>query len=89
MILVLNSFGNLSSPIRRVAKVLPFLVGRASPLTTWYKRMLVSFGISFNKASTVPAGSLAKAASFGAKTVSFSDPERAPKRLNYYDVDVE
>ena len=78
MILTESSFGNPSAPLSRVLNVLPFLVGRASPLTTWKRSKLVSFGISFNRASTVPAGSLAKAASVGANTVSFSLPERAP-----------
>jgi len=42
--------------------------------------MFVSFGISFKRASTVPAGSLSKASSLGANTVSLSLPERAPNQ---------
>jgi hypothetical protein len=44
------------------------------PATTWYVRMAVSFGMSFRRASTVPAGSLAKASSVGANTVNGPAP---------------
>ena len=40
------------------------------PAITWYVRIAVSLGMSFNRLSTVPAGSLEKASSVGAKTVN-------------------
>ena len=40
------------------------------PETQWYVRIEESWGMSFNSASTVPAGSLANASSVGAKTVN-------------------
>ena len=39
-----------------------------APETTWYVRIAFSLGMSFNSASTVPAGSLANAASVGANS---------------------
>ena len=46
------------------------------PGTTWYLRIATSFALfsGFKRLSTVPAGSLAKAASVGAKTVNGPGP---------------
>ena len=64
----------LTSAPLTVFTFFPFNVTTVSaktlPGTTWYVRIEVSLGMSFRRASTVPGGSLANAASVGAKTVN-------------------
>ena len=54
-----------------------------APLMTWYLRMRASCAMfaGFNKSVTVPAGSLANAASVGAKTVNGPLPFKAVAKL--------
>src|SRR3954470_22957632 len=61
----------MGDPSTDVADVIPTTLSAVTePETTWYRRIFLSAAGSLSRPSSVPAGSAAKAASVGAKTVN-------------------
>src|SRR4051794_38110234 len=69
----------MGDPSTDVADVIPTTLSEVTePETTWYRRIFLSAAGSLRRPSSVPAGSAAKAASVGAKTVKGPSPWSVP-----------
>jgi hypothetical protein len=70
----------LQAGVEDKAEIRRDIVAEADVGAEIVRLMLVLFGMSFSRASIVPAGSLAKASSVGAKTVKGPGPESVSTR---------